>query len=662
MTSPPLSIDGFADAQEIAKFVTLGRETFRTLFREDRHSFDDTVWDIRHLRTTAARRSNSNIYFTRYGSRNDALPAAFSEVVKTLLALSWNTTSPFRLDSFRLLWEAILARLIHSGETFSWSSLRPDDVRGTEEQMLEVWSENTTNRRCNQLIRDLHSLAARGIAPDLYLRVETPRHEDLSRHTIAGNDAALKKRPSPAALTGVADIYSKYATEPEDRLLSCALAILAVGGLRIGEVLTLPVMSLVKDTLNGKERTGLRYNKEKSRNAEEIDHILWLTPLQASVITPAIEEVRHITEPARRRARELEADPNRIPMPPGLQWNQEIDGTQLAGILGMGSPGIVSAISASRLPRRKVPSRSGPKSVYRVAHIANYLLSIRTDKLWTVNRRDGTYQMLSESLFITFRNFFHPARGTNPLLVEPVSHGHVSDFIAGRAGTVQGTKGVKSAFERFGIREESGEIVRMNSHQFRHWVTDTVAKGGATDSDIARWQGREQLGDINAYKHMSSTERIEWAKRKIRQHEIQGDVAEMYFSIAEDTRDLFLDNQLQAVHFTPLGLCIHDFSVSPCPYKLSCLGKDGCREFLHDTTSTEQRQVLVQLVHNTTLALDQARTMATRCEGDLSPSWVKDAEDTITNATRVLNAQPQDGATIVRPFAQGESRYVPLRA
>ena len=56
------------------------------------------------------------------------------------------------------------------------------------------------------------------------------------------------------------------------------------------------------------------------------------------------------------------------------------------------------------------------KFYYIAAEVERYLLSLRVEKLWTIDRRDGTHQMLSESLFIAPRNFFC-YRATLPLLM-----------------------------------------------------------------------------------------------------------------------------------------------------------------------------------------------------------------------------------------------------
>jgi hypothetical protein len=177
--------------------------------------------------------------------------------------------------------------------------------------------------------------------------------------------------------------------------------------------------------------------------------------------------------------------------------------------------------------------------------------------------------LLSESLFIQFHNAGHAVKGINPLLVESLREQALNDFLRGRVE--KGRTIMKSAFERYNIRDRKGDFYSMHSHQFRHWVTTKAAQAGVPDHVIARWQGREQVGDLDAYKHLTPGERLETLKAALKSGRVKGQIAEMYFSLKENVRDVFLENQLQAVHVTPLGLCVHDFKVMPCPKFLNCV-------------------------------------------------------------------------------------------
>jgi hypothetical protein len=89
------------------------------------------------------------------------------------------------------------------------------------------------------------------------------------------------------------------------------------------------------------------------------------------------------------------------------------------------------------------------------------------------------------------------------------------------------------------------------------------------DHIIARWQGREHIEDLGAYNHLTPAERLETLKAAVKHGRIKGQVADMYFNLKENVRDIFLEGQLQAVHVTPLGLCVHDSAMATetIPYK-----------------------------------------------------------------------------------------------
>lgn len=134
----------------------------------------------------------------------------------------------------------------------------------------------------------------------------------------------------------------------------------------------------------------------------------------------------------------------------------------------------------------------------------------------------------------------------------------------------------------------------------------------------------------------------------------------MYFALVEDVRDVYLEEQLQHVHVTDLGLCVHDFSVSPCPHHLNCL--KGCSDYVHDTSDELQRQQLVQLTVRTKRVLEEEKRQAAETGEAISESWISENETVIRNAERTLAANPSDGTPFVQPFADEKSRFQPLEA
>jgi hypothetical protein len=419
------------------EFVKLGRARHAVDYPGQK--FDAPYWDVRHLRTSAARQTNPRAYFTRYGTLDEPIPGPFADVVRAYLVLYRRGLSNLgqRLDGARMLWRAIEQRRGGPGQEglFRWESLVAGDVRVAERLMRNDWSASTTHKIASQLVAMVRILGERKICPVLHLDVETPRPEDSSRRTLTGEEERMRYRPSDAALRAVIDVYRNRDLGSEDRLLICLTVILLCTGLRIGEAITLSARPLTKR----RGTVGLRYWKEKSI-AGAAACVFWTTALQAELLVPAIEEVQALTAAARVRARVLEANPHCVPLPEWVSGAVELTSAEVAQLLGMRSYTSVNAIPADRLPRRVVsPQVSGRRTrrgsvrqaLFRVDDVADYLQQERTSSNVLAQRDDGSPQVMSDSLFIVFRNFLQRQREANRLLVEPVSPQHLSDSCTG---------------------------------------------------------------------------------------------------------------------------------------------------------------------------------------------------------------------------------------
>jgi hypothetical protein len=456
----------------------------------------------------------------------------------------------------------------------------------------------------------------------------------------------LAKLPSVRALEGLADIYSRHATEPPDRLRAAALAILVVTGFRIGELLTLPKDCEVEEERGGKPRYGLRYYREKSRGGARMLAVRWLTLVGAELARQAIAEIREITQSAREQAVELEANPNHVSIP-GFSWNDRMTRDEVARALGYKHRDSLWGITGKKL--RRYEDERG--FYYRAADVEAYLLRERVPHLWTLDRRDGTKQMLSETLLIAHKNFFHSVKSTYPLLVEPVVYSHLCDFLSGHKS------GAKSAFERFGIREADGSFCRMASHQFRHWLNDIADKGGLPVELQTRWLGRENAKDTESYRHATIDERLQWVKQGIREGAFSGAMAEVYFALPAKERDVFLEGQLRSVHFTPVGLCLHDLATDPCPYHVICVR--GCPDYLRTKGNQQERANLIQMQQNTKQALTSIKNQS---EGQtaIAQSWIRSHEELLAGiraALAVDNDQTNKDGARLRPFAGKPQRF-----
>ena len=264
----------------------------------------------------------------------------------------------------------------------------------------------------------------------------------------------------------------------------------------------------------------------------------------------------------------------------------------------------------------------------------------------------GRYrQSVSQSLLCLRVNEFHGRKAVQPLITS-VTHAMLDKWLTGDPA-----QGYQSVFERFDStapvpwREPSGEIPAVTSHMCRHLFTTNALTAGATIIDVARWQGREHLGDIAAYDQRSAAEKVAMVKDAIRTERLQGQVAQTYLRMAEDIRDEWLDGQVLGMHATPLGLCVHDYTTTPCVKALNCL--KNCGDYLHDPCDPKQRQTLVQLERRTREVL--VRMEPLEREGKLAASWAAEQRDTLRTVQALLEINPDTARGPVFPFRQTSS-------
>ncbi len=462
--------------------------------------FEAPVWEVSSLKKRPSG-SNQSVYWTLHGSQTAPLPDDFAAPVKAACSLNLQsvTNLNFQASAARMLWEH-LRKTRDPPSSFRWTHLTEDDLRGMERVMREHWAKSSTYRTCIAWSGVLDHLSNASVIRPMDIQWKTPRPEDSDRFTLEGREKRKEKHlPSDRAIEAIAHVYSDLASKPTDRLLSCVTAILTATGLRVGEVLTLPMDPLSKTTRDGDARWHLQYWPEKTNGARQKD-LLHLAERPASLVREAIEEVREITNEARRRAEVLEQNPDRALLedqsPDDLLTTNEVQ-----DLLDLSSGSPTPRVRRTGIPilEREREGYKRPKYLCRVSDIEKYLLE-RQGELWTVNPDGQEKQLLSSSLFVVNVNFFHSTKSTKSLLVDSVTHQHVSDFLNGRWTSceeehedAERRKGgwmrcvVPSVFRRFGLEEKDGSEIGMTSHQFRHWLTNNLVDSGVPDGIIARW-------------------------------------------------------------------------------------------------------------------------------------------------------------------------------
>ncbi len=108
----------------LAVLVASARERLAVGFVSAGFDFDEPCWDIRALKDRTANNASPRLHFTRHGTTDDPLPQAFALAVKSWLILDYGSAGSMglRLDSVRMLWEAILGRRKQASR-FRWEDL-----------------------------------------------------------------------------------------------------------------------------------------------------------------------------------------------------------------------------------------------------------------------------------------------------------------------------------------------------------------------------------------------------------------------------------------------------------------------------------------------------------------------------------------------------------
>ncbi len=639
-------------AAEAEAYVTLGRAVLAE--RLPGQCWDAVSWDTRAL-NVGTTRSTVAVYFTLQGSRTDPLPPVYADVVKAYAITEPSSVSTLkqRVDAARWLWVVLARRLgPDAARRFDWRAISAADALGTEQAMLAAGlAASSVHTATKTLAGMLTTLSRRKIILPVLVHFATPRPRDTSVHRLGEADEQYRqaKLPPPAVIDALADIYATHATTPPDVLLASCCALLVATGLRVNELLSLPLNPLeaverrVRLPSGATERRvyyRLRRFKSKSQRAggrgRPSAEGTYLTNAQAQLARMAIARITALTTSARARARVLEAAGDGAVPIPGVTADMWLDRAAIARLFRcsndnanlvlrqIGEPYTYTSVQGRRIRGYRVRGRT-LDAFLRTQQPARSLVVMP-------DRGDGRPLMASDALLVVHANFFASAKGTNPLLVERVTLQPLNDWLGGRAPSARCPAGVLSVFRRL-----LGKDWALSTHAFRHWWVTTALNAGASGLDVARWQGREHLGDISGYDHRTPSERLALVKGAITDGRLRGEVSQMYFALAEEVRDGWLDAQVQAAHVTPLGLCVHDFTVTPCPNALNCARK--CPEYLFDPNDAGARQRLVQLERRAVEARD--RTIAVAGGRDaVSPQWLQDVDDTVETTRRLLAIEP----------------------
>jgi hypothetical protein len=393
-----------------------------------------------------------------------------------------------------------------------------------------------------------------------------PRPVDTQRIGEEFDRRRQSKLPSPAALHALAKTFT-LASEPIDVLVSSVAAIMCSAPDRINEVLHLEVDCEVTEKIpsSGELAYGLRWRP--SKGAEPT--VKWLVASMAPVVRQALANLRRLTAEARAVAGWYEAHPGQLYLPPHLEHlrrRTHLTGDEINAILFAEGAPPDSIWSWCRFQKVAVVVSRRQRTV-GFKDLQRAVLAMLPRGFPVVNRERGL--KYGDALCVMLRNAANPTKATYRCVVEPVQQSTIADGLGARSRF-----GFKSIFDRLGFLEDDGTPIRIRTHQFRHYLNTLAQRGGLSQLDIAKWSGRADVRQNGAYDHESARDVLACLPdgvqdemqmfQPVPRNEEGMPVLRAHFSLAPGV----------AVHTTPFGYCVHDFTMLPCQLHRDCLNCD----------------------------------------------------------------------------------------
>ncbi|HCD9064376.1 hypothetical protein GHU82_26185 [Pseudomonas aeruginosa] len=511
-------------------------------------------------------------------------------------------------------------------------------------------------------------------------RPEKARHDYISLHDP---DRAVKQRksddklPSREAMEAYA-LCTNHPLSDSEEILLRVIDLLIATGQRGNEVAVIPYDCWVERPIKGATgevvtdahgkplvECGLRYFAEKHFQSR----VHWLAESDVPLARRAVERLKILTQEQREIAAWQESHPGHIwNYPPQhvlsedqvLAWLEFSDKKSARRhlYLYLSRNGIYPYDDESEHRQGKPINRR---------YVAGDIECLIAPKLrghiaLTENVQGGLRTLLktSETLAIAFDGQFHfGGREANVFRVLPRRVTLVD--INQALGADPRRPSIFSCRE---LVEADGTPIRLTSHQPRHWRNTIYHLTGMSDVQQALALGRKRLEQNRFYQHTSIEEatdahqgflafnsyreRIDFLHAGIRKATIQGALTDSYHTLLQSrgtmAAEAFLTVHATALHVTPFGGCVHDFSQAPCPKHLQCW--NGCSHLHLVGTTTERNNLQEQAERLATAIIIMRDDGAGEAGSDV---WLADQEHKLSNLQAALARESSAGVQQVFP-------------
>lgn len=615
--------------------------------------FDASVWDlspVKIMRLSAARAQN--LYFTTAVGGTTVgmegripLEKKFGDLIKALIVLREFSSPVVANDHILFVSAARALYAVLADRDFDPVEIVSNDLIGaaglvrTEKSAKGKKLAKTTMYRRGQALEAIGNAINRYNIAKARISFANPFPRvayDGTGFTDEEKEIRADRMASEEIIDAIIAMSEAVRLAPNDAdlLMVSVIELLLSAPWRINELLDL-AQDCVR-TENAKSssgemtrRVGISYNGSKGAP----DSIKWIPSAMVDTAERAIADIRRLTQPARDIAIWMEQNPGRAWMPD--PWRLGDPGTivsmwDIAAILGLSNNctarewAVANNVEQFRLRKREIYCRLGD--------VEAALLAMQP-------KLDPAAVPLSKRLFLVPRHFFASKKGTCWSVITVVGDAQVGRFLCGHVE-------MKSIFERLDIRDEQGKPYRVNTHALRHYLNTLAQAGMLSQLDIARWSGRKDIRENQAYNHTGGRHLAEKMQEVLESGAMEGPVAKTFEGLPPTDRKAFSKSRFATAHMTSLGGCVQDWSLAPCPSHGACA---GCSDHVLIKGKPEHRAEAERLLAEHEAMLSQAKAETT--EGTYGASnWVEHNMKMVEGLRRTLavHADPEiaDGTIV----------------
>jgi hypothetical protein len=392
--------------------------------------------------------------------------------------------------------------------------------------------------------------------------------------TIAMDDKGAEYRseklPTNEEMMLMAELFSKAPSlGVEAEYFSAIYALLMTAPSRGSEQTVLPVDCLVwEEDRAGEQKLGIRWVPAKKGKAG----IKWVPTVMQETVVEAVKRLERISAPARTAANFAEEYPGKFMnndaciTPKGFSNDEALSIEQFNAALATKFSKFGYAPPTTKWLIKLLEENDGEIS-YNV--LGEFLHNKYTKQFpkWPYIDKDK-HVKVSDALLLHRENEFHKDFKPRVFSFCIPTVNHINDRFVEKE-----SKGNRTLWIKHGFTLKDGTVIELSTHKARHWLSTMAESGGMDELTLANWAGRAKVGDNNKYDHRTEDEKsAQVADLMIAEN------AGILEKIKHRIPITFVEigkNLAGSAIVTELGICEHDYAMSPCQRSGDC---ETCKE------------------------------------------------------------------------------------